>query len=120
MNLRSPFLTGILTAATLLAGCQFGQTSRSAVHPDHRSERPDPLAAERQRETYVNSNYLKFLNSGRVTTEKEARALAAHDWEAHERHRIDGSTQTTTWSRQDRSKQAQQEFEADLAKLESK
>jgi hypothetical protein len=106
----------MLLMSGALCGCQNTGT-QTAGNP----ARPrDAFAAQVERQSYVDGNYQQQLKTGRAKNEKEARALAALEWETQERHRTDTAVWSARWSSDDAAKRRQQELEADLDDLDLK
>ena len=109
-------LVGVLLLSGVLCSCQ--GTAPQAVHTP--TQPLDAFAAQRERQSYIDSNYQQQLKTGRAGNEKEARALAALEWENHERHRTDNPSWSTSWSTADAAKRRQKEFEEKLDDLDLK
>ena len=110
---------GLLLWGGLLAGCHGVGKSGLTGRSDRPVTVPTAFEPHQARDLYIESHYEQHLKAGRVTNADEARALAAHDWEAHERHRND-STQSSTWSSADAAKREQKQFEKELPEMELK
>lgn len=109
-----------MAVAALAAGCS--STGKSVRHGGSRTTNPTPdaFAAQRERESYVDSNYKQHLSSGRAKNESEARALAGLDWEVHHRRHAASNNETVRWDSSDAARRRQQAFEKELEDLDLK
>ncbi|MCF7688147.1 MAG: hypothetical protein K9M98_13375 [Cephaloticoccus sp.] len=116
----SALLLGLLLGSGFLAGCHGWGKSDHANRFDRPANVPTAFEQQQARDSYIESHYEQHLKAGRVANADEARALAAHDWEAYERHRSGQDASTVRWSSADAAKREQRKFEQELAEMEQK
>jgi hypothetical protein len=78
---------------------------------------PTPFEQQQARAAYINSHYEKYLQGGRTTDKKIARAMAALEWDNHARRNWERNSETVQWSSDTRAKTEQRAFEQKLREM---
>lgn len=75
-----------------------------------------PFEQQQARQSYVDSQYNKFLKGGRTQDETAARALAGLEWDTHARRQSESrdATDRVRWANDTRAKNEQRAFERKL------